>query len=110
MNMKLVVEGCTLQGTQSDVISILPASVLSQKVKCSGSKAYQTIAFTSTAGTYTGAGVLTGASVKALGNALPFVLEDAQVDIVLTNGSSPFDTKTSTISVSDCGQTKVKAV
>ena len=110
MGKKVVVEGCTLKGSHEDTITILPTSVLSQKAKCGGKKIYQTIIFTSKAGTYNGGGTLGGASQKATGNNLPFVLEDAKVTITLTNTPPATDTKSSDITVADCGQTKVKVL
>jgi hypothetical protein len=120
MSELITVEGATLKfqdPTHSGTISILPASVLADPVKCQGAKAYKSIAFSVTGFSGgavpsggTGAGVIVGNSTKAKSQAAALVLADASVTIVITGTGSPPPTQSTTVEVDDPGQDKAAAV
>lgn len=118
MSELLVVEGATLEvkspAEASGTITILPASIKSDSVKCSGNKAYHNISFTVSAYSSTaitsgaGAGVISGNSVKNKGNSLSFVLGDANVEIKITDTVDPKPTEFATIGIANPNQDKVR--
>jgi hypothetical protein len=115
----LAVQGLTLgfrDPTHSGTILIIPASVLYTKVKSTGNQVYISISFTVTefAGpgisSGTGAGVITGSTVKTkVNNGQQPVREEDQVIITITDSVTPFGTLSTTVYVDDAGQTKAKA-
>jgi hypothetical protein len=120
MNKKIVVDGCTLKfknPINSGTITIIPASLLSQKAKCSGNKIYKSVAFTVTGATNgtvtaaTGAGVILGNSDKVKCDLLPIVLEDAESPVLTFTGvigSLTGQTFTDNIIIDSIGQSKAK--
>lgn len=86
------------------------------KVKCIGKKVFESISFSIsnfvggglTAGA--GKGTITGSAIKIKidNNKIPIRKED-QIIITVTDTVSPYGTTTTTVYVSDAGQTKVKA-
>ena len=119
MSKKIVVESCALKfktPTNSGIITIIPASLLSQKARCSGKKIYKTITFTITGATNgtvtaaTGAGSIVGNSDKVKCDSMPIVLEDAESSLLTFTGvigSSP-GTFQDNIVVDSIGQSKAK--
>jgi len=100
----LCVSGATLRGEAGDVVTVLPSSELSVKVKIDGVAVYHTISFTVTSSDgSTGAGVLNGNSLYSKGGGKPFVLSDATVPVNLTHPSTGVVTPR-TISVLNSGQ------
>lgn len=118
MSELLVVEGAALEVKSpvgaSGTITILPASIKSDSVKSSGNKAYHNISFTVSAYSSsaitsgTGAGIISGNSVKNKGSLLAFVLEDADIEITITDTVNPFPTELATIGIADPNQNKVR--
>jgi hypothetical protein len=107
----LVVETCTFSSTpELDSISIT-SSIKFDKVKCAGKKAYNTIIVSAVkAGYDTTTGTFIGASTKAKGTLLSFVLKNQTVQVSMPVSSGTGSPYVSTISIDDAGQTKVKAV
>jgi len=111
MSAELIcVVGCTLKGsTAGDVVAVVPlTSVISTHVSVSGNKAYHAIGFSIVNGSFSTTGVLLANSVKSSGTLLKFVLKTAQISCILLGPNST--TQTSTVSVDNGGQTKVKAI
>jgi len=119
MSELLAVEGLTLDfqdPTHSGTITIIPASVVVDAVQCQGDKVYVIISFTVAAfsgpgiSVGTGAGVITGTATKTkVSNGLIPCREDDSVTITITDSVTPFGTLSTTVYVSDAGQTKAKA-
>ncbi len=119
MSEYLAVQGFTLDFrdlTHSGTILIIPASVLYSKVKGTGNQVYISISFTVTAfvgpgiASGTGAGVITGSTVKTMvNNGQSPCREEDQVTITITDSVTPFGTLSTTVYVSAAGQTKAKA-